>query len=143
METKKKGRNNPCYCINLRRSAFATTDYYDRILKPSGLTLTQYSLLKTINSMEGCSVTSLANSLKLERTTVVRNLKPLISNNYIEDKASKGKRNRKIYLTESGKNILAESHLLWEKAQNELEHIFGLDIMTLLSQILTHMGRLK
>lgn len=143
MDKIKQTKKNPCYCINLRRSAFATTDYYDRLLKPSGLSVTQFSLLSTMNSMEGCSVSTLAKSLHLDRTTIVRNLKPMIANNYVEDKAAKGKRNRKLYLTENGITVLNEAQHLWEKAQNELEHIFGLDIMTLLSQILSHMGRLK
>lgn len=61
-----------CYCINLRRMNARVTEYYDRMLAPSGLTVSQFSLLKNLDRMGECSVTGLAKAVELERSTLAR-----------------------------------------------------------------------
>uniref|UniRef100_UPI000471FC68 MarR family winged helix-turn-helix transcriptional regulator n=1 Tax=Paenibacillus zanthoxyli TaxID=369399 RepID=UPI000471FC68 len=66
-----------CNCINLRRASLAITELYDRYLAPSGLNNSQFSLLRHIDRMGPASVSDVALKMRLDRTTLVRNLKTL------------------------------------------------------------------
>jgi DNA-binding MarR family transcriptional regulator len=63
-----------CLCIRLRRAAQTVTQYYDLLLAPSGLKLTQFSLLHHIRQREPVSITELARVTGLDRTTMGKNL---------------------------------------------------------------------
>ena len=63
-----------CYCTNLRRSANAVSDFYDRELKPSGLTAPQYYLMINLSRLGSANITHWAEHVGLERSTMVRNI---------------------------------------------------------------------
>ncbi|WP_145089076.1 hypothetical protein [Sporomusa sp. KB1] len=56
-----------CYCMNIRRASRVVTQFYDDVLKPSGLTVARLSLLRhlemlkptTMNELAGCVLTGL------------------------------------------------------------------------------------
>ena len=57
------------------------TALYDRELAPTGLRLTQYSLLATLRRTGGESgipISELADAMDMDRTTLSRNLRPLL-----------------------------------------------------------------
>ncbi|MDR1320741.1 MAG: MarR family winged helix-turn-helix transcriptional regulator [Gracilibacteraceae bacterium] len=114
-----------CYCINFRKAARALTAYYDRALLPSGVTITQYSLLINLFRAAPCSVTALAKIMKLERTTLVRNIRPLAKAGLIRDLSAAGGRDRQLTLTEKGLITLEAAQRLWEKAQANLKKQVG------------------
>lgn len=132
----KRHKSN-CYCINLRRAANVVTESYDRMLQPIGLTVNQYSLLINISRLEACSVSDLAGYVGLDRTTLVRSLKPLLGLGYIEDISEKGQRNRQLQVTKAGQQILQQGEVLWRKAQSELEQKVGKEKLEQLSEILS------
>ena len=68
-----------CTCFLLRKLPRRVTQAYDQALAPAGLTITQYSLLAHLARGEGASVSALAGRMGMERTTLVRNLKPLVA----------------------------------------------------------------
>ncbi len=45
---RKPGRLSPCVCSTLRMVSRAVTQMYDDILRPSGLRVTQFSILATM-----------------------------------------------------------------------------------------------
>ena len=110
----------PCVCINLRRIAQKVTDLYDTALKPAGITVNQYSLLVNISRIEGCGTGELAKQIKLEKSTLVRTLQPLLRNGFIVDRASEGQRRRRLYLTPAGEETLKAAFPLWNKAQEDV-----------------------
>jgi DNA-binding MarR family transcriptional regulator len=63
---------NECICINLRRTTQMITQYYDVLLTPSGLKLTQFSLLQQIRLREPVSITELARDTSFLRECVQR-----------------------------------------------------------------------
>ena len=128
-----------CYCINLRRSANVVSAIYDRYLKSTGLTINQYSLLVNIQRLNLCSVSQLATQVNLERTTLVRMLKPLFEKKWIEDLSKNGERNRKIQLTMHGEKILLEAKYYWQLAQNEIEGKIGKQKVEILMDILNEL----
>lgn len=136
MKENKPIRSSTCHCINIRRAANAVTSYYDKWLSEAGLTLNQYSLLSNIHKIEPCSVAALSRCVRLERTTLVRNLKLLRSMGWICDEADPGNRKSKIRLTESGVEKIQMAKPCWEKAQTGIEERLGKDAMRKLTEAL-------
>lgn len=134
--TQVRKRKSGCYCINLRRAANKVTGLYDKFLEPTGLSVNQYSLLGNLRRLESASVSDLAAYVGLERTTLVRTLKPLIEKGMIADHASKGQRNRVLMLTEKGKQTLEQANPLWENAQEEIVRCIGEEKVQELNAIL-------
>ncbi len=125
-----------CYCIKLRRAVGNITEYYDRMLKPSGLTLNQFSLLGSINKLGVCSIVELSKNVGLEKSTLVRTLKPLLAAGYIEDTSIKGSRNRQLKLTKQGLLALYRGNIHWQDAQTHIKENLGAENMELLSNML-------
>jgi DNA-binding MarR family transcriptional regulator len=126
-----------CNCINLRRSSQAITEVYDELMAPSGLKISQYLLLNTIKSLGPVSVSSLALEVRLDRTTIVRNLKPLEERGFIIDVATKGGRNRQLKLTDTCLEILEIATPLWVEAQNYIQQYLGSEDMNTLTVLLS------
>ncbi len=128
-----------CNCVNLRRASLSITKIYDQWLAPSGLTSSQFSLLKHLKLLGPISVSDLALEIRLDRTTLVRNIKPLERECLIIDVSQKGTRNRQLRLSEKGIEQYKKAELLWTKAQNFIEQHLGKDnlkkLTTLLSMI--------
>lgn len=128
-------RKTSCYCINSRRLSNLITNKYDKHLQEINLTVNQYSLLVNINQLEICSVSDLAAYVGLERTTLVRTLKPLFDKKLIEDISETNQRNRQIKITQKGKEVLEKGKPLWKQAQKEIEDKIGKDNILVLSEI--------
>lgn len=134
--------NISCNCLNLRRAAQAITRVYDKHLEPSGIKVSQYSLLKSIAQAEPVNVSDLAVKVRLDRTTLVRNLKPLEEKGLISDLSKEGSRNRQLTLSESGKKTLIEAIPLWEEAQNSINQFLGPDDLSTLLSLLSKIENL-
>lgn len=115
---------NKCYCLNLRQVTAGVIRLYDMHLADAGITIQQFSILEFIRGMSPVSVTDLASAMKLDRTTLSRNLKILKSADLINDVEAEGRR-RQVVLSEHGKETLLKAEKLWDKAQSEFETIFG------------------
>ncbi len=63
-----------CACYSLRRAARAITRLYDDFLRPSGLRVTQFSVLNATMLHGPVPLTKLAEMTVTERTTLTRNL---------------------------------------------------------------------
>ena len=67
-----------CTCFKLRRLTRRVTAVYDRALAAAGIRVTQYSVLGHVRRLKGASISELADALDMDRTTLTRNLKPLL-----------------------------------------------------------------
>ncbi|MDR1125916.1 MAG: MarR family winged helix-turn-helix transcriptional regulator [Deltaproteobacteria bacterium] len=110
----------PCICISLRRISHKVTDFYDKALKSTGVSINQYSLLINISRMEGCGTGELAQRVRLEKCTLVRTLQPLLRDGLIADKSSGTARRRRLHLTPAGEDVLKKALPLWDKAQEDV-----------------------
>lgn len=127
---------SPCYCVNLRRAANRITEEYNEALAPVGITITQYSILAYLYGMSGCSISQLAQKLRLEKSTLVRNLKPLFEKKYIEDLAWERSRSRELQLTVLGNQLLFQAKPLWKKSQKNLQQKIGAKNINLLMDLM-------
>lgn len=111
-----------CYCTNLRRSANTLSDIYDASLKSTGLTAAQYYHLITLWRLGSANITHWAEHVGLERSTMVRNIRPLQKKGLIETVPGRGKT---FALSDEGKRILNLAVPLWQNAQTKIEAILG------------------
>jgi DNA-binding MarR family transcriptional regulator len=109
----------PCACSQVRRLARKLSAHYDSILSPEGLTITQYSLIVNIERAGQLSHSFLAEKVGMERTTLTRNLSPLVRAGWVAVAAGKDRRQHLLQLTATGKRKLMRSLPLWEQAQSE------------------------
>ncbi len=106
-----------CACFNLRKAARAVTQLYDEVLAPSGLRGTQFSVLAVIAAAGPATMTDLADTLVMDRTTLTRNLKPLLGRGLVERGEGEDRRQRPIAITPAGRDALGQALPLWQKAQ--------------------------
>ena len=130
---------SPCFCINLRRAAGVLSDFYDKSLSKAQLTTSQFSLMKSLSRVQPCTVTALANEMGLERTTLVRTIKPLIERGLIHDLAPAKSRNKLLSLTEDGWALMDYASSLWDEAQAAVIAYMGADQMETLLHLLARL----
>src|SRR3954453_1051690 len=117
---------NRCICINLRQASLAVTRFYDTALEPSGLKVTQYSVLKSVRRLEPVSISGLAGELGLDRTTLGRNLRILEREKLVAlGSSQEDQREHTVRLTEQGRQALAIAYPLWKEAQLKITHGLG------------------
>ncbi|MFE9691880.1 MarR family winged helix-turn-helix transcriptional regulator [Micromonospora sp. NPDC005806] len=69
--------DDPCNCLALRRASRYLTATYDKALGPVGLRATQLTILQKLAAHEAMTISSLADMISMDRTTMATNLKPL------------------------------------------------------------------
>lgn len=118
MENKKI---SICHCTNMRQISRKITNIYDEFLKPSNLNVTQYSLLSNLKRVQPIKMNDFSKVVKLDRTTLVRNLKPLINLSLIEIKSIDKSKAQLLELSQKGIELQNEGYKYWQKAQEYIE----------------------
>ncbi|GLS30099.1 DNA-binding transcriptional regulator, MarR family [Mesorhizobium albiziae] len=107
-----------CLVRSARRTANVVTRAYNQHLAPSGLEVTQFSILCTIAMELAKSASELADMVGVERSTLARNLDRLIAAGLVE--AEKGDGRRLVHrLTDRGAAMIAQALPLWRQAQDD------------------------
>ncbi len=120
-----------CTCFTLRKLTRTVSRLYDQHLAGEGLRTTQYSALKHIGRA-ALPVAELAERLGVERTTLTRNLKPLIEAGWVLLAPGADSRQRIVTITPAGRAKCQAAGAAWRAAQAELETTLGLDAVRVL-----------
>lgn len=115
----------PCSAGRLLRAARVLTRHYDDALRPVGITITQFGLLKVIQRLEPESISDIAQALDIDRTTLSRNLKPLEKAGLVFRGSEGESRRRRVLLTTLGVDKLEEAQPFWQAAQDRVEDVLG------------------
>ena len=115
-----------CTCASLRKAARVVTQAYDAALKPAGLKATQFTILATLSRSGDQPLTKLADTLVMDRTTLTRNLKPLIAQGWIFIAREDDQRVKPVGLTEKGRSVFKSALPLWRKVQTDTADGLGL-----------------
>lgn len=133
-----------CTCARLRKLTRRVSQRYDQVLAPVGLRVTQYSLLANLEKNEGATITALARTLGMDRTTLVRNLKPLEQSGFVAQGAGARGNERAVSLTAEGRAVLQRARPLWSRAEKEVRAALGADTITHLHALIDEsIARLK
>lgn len=109
-----------CYCTQSRRIARALTDAYDQALAPSGLKVTQFSVLRMVARLQSPTISALAEATGLDRSTLGRNLRVLQKDGWAALSAGDDERTRLVSLTKAGNLAVQRAAPLWDGAQAEI-----------------------
>ena len=130
-----------CSCLRLRRVTRRITQIYDRLLEPAGLTVNQFGLLARLYGArlrrEVLPISTLAERVGMDPTTLNRSLKPLENAGLVTSSADPADRRiRAVQITEAGIEKLLNAAPLWRKAQATIESAIGLDASVALNGLL-------
>jgi DNA-binding MarR family transcriptional regulator len=101
------------------------TRAYDEALRPSGVNASQLAILAAIDVDEPPSIAALSHRLAMDRTTLTRNLRPLLAGNWIRLGAEGWRRSKAVSLTAEGRNRLTQAKSFWNQAQAQFLKKFG------------------
>ncbi|MFI7838618.1 MarR family winged helix-turn-helix transcriptional regulator [Pseudomonas asiatica] len=128
-----------CICTHLRRAARGVSRHYDEALASFGVNVAQFSLLRHLQRLDRPSITTLAEAMGLERSTLGRNLRVLEAEGLVALADGDDQRNRVVLLTEAGTQLLHAAYPAWEQAQAELVERLGAgqrdELVRLLNQL--------
>ena len=111
----------PCACASLRRATRAITQLYDAALRPTGLRITQFTLLQALERTgEPMTQGALGDLLALDSTTLSRTLRPLAQAKWIRHVEGGDARERRIELALVGRRVLERATPAWERVQRRL-----------------------
>ena len=122
-----------CTCSTLRKLSRSVSRLYDWHMAEAGLKTTQYSLLKNIDHA-AVPIAALATRLAIDRTTLTRNLKPLIDAGWAMLSPSADARQRIVTITAAGHAKVASAGQAWCDAQHELERTIGVVLVRTLQR---------
>jgi DNA-binding MarR family transcriptional regulator len=107
-----------CVFFNLRWVARAVTKFYDTEMRRHGIRPTQGSILSSLQGKESWTMAELSDWLGLERTTLVRNLRPLQRDGLVQiDGGGRGSR-VELSLTAKGRQQIEKIDPAWRSAQS-------------------------
>ena len=119
------GRLSPCVCNTLRMVTRVVTQLYDDVLRPSGLRVTQYSILASIARLGEANLKQLEDVLAIDQTTLTRSLNLLERNGVIERASHPDRRIKAMRLTVKGRRALQVARPLWARAQDKVLREIG------------------
>ena len=106
-----------CLCTAARRKSRELTRAFEQAMRGAGVRGTQFSLLATLVQTGPMPVTRLADLLSLERTTLTRNLRPLLRDGLVRIDEGEDRRVRKAAITRKGEEAARRAFPFWRKAQ--------------------------
>ena len=114
-----------CSCFAARRAARTITQHYERHLKGSGLRVTQFTLLAMLAMAGPQALTRLAEQMAVERTTLTRNLRPLLARGLVTESGAGDRRVRLLAITKRGTAAAVAALPRWREAQRSIARGLG------------------
>ncbi len=115
-----------CNCFAARQAARHLTKQYERHLSGAQLTSAQFSILVALEEAGQLTMNELAKAMGMDRTTLLRAIKPLQREDLLVSKPSDDDVRRLVFsLSAAGARRLKKALVLWSKAQHELEAAIG------------------
>jgi DNA-binding MarR family transcriptional regulator len=114
-----------CTNLKLRQLMRRVAQLYDAEVGKTGLRGTQYSLLSYVAKLGPLRPSDLARVMKVDASTLTRNLRPLISAGYVTLGAGPDARSRLVEATAAGREKRQEAQRRWRVAQEALNGRLG------------------
>ncbi len=128
IDTIKLGESaRTCACSNFRKAARSVTQLFDQVLAPAGLRSTQLVILITCELLGPSSIARLARELVMDRSTLTRNLKPLLALGLLKLSKPEAGKHKSVELTAQGRVALLRALPFWQQAQTHLVDQFGFE----------------
>jgi DNA-binding MarR family transcriptional regulator len=114
-----------CTNLKLRQLMRRVAQHYDAEVGKTGLRGTQYSLLSYVVKLGPIRPSDLARAMKIDASTLTRNLKPLIDAGWLEQGPGADARSRLVSVTDAGREKRQEAQRRWRVAQEGINQTLG------------------
>jgi len=114
-----------CTNLKLRQLMRRVAQHYDAEVGKTGLKTTQYSLLSCLVKLGPLKPGELARVLKLDASTLTRNLKPLVAAGWLTLADGVDGRSRIVTITDAGREKRQEAQRRWRVAQEAINTTLG------------------
>lgn len=114
-----------CTNLKLRQLGRLVARHYDAYVSPTGIQKMQYPLLSGIVKLGPIKPGELAQAMRLDASTLTRNLQPLIAQGWVVQGPGDDARSRRVEATEAGRAKRAEGQRAWKQAQLALNIKLG------------------
>lgn len=118
-------RPQGCTNIKLRQLMRRIAKHYDDEVGKTGLKGTQYSLLSYVLKLGPIAPGELARAMKIDASTLTRNLKPLVASGLLALDAGADARSRIVSITDAGREKRQEAQRRWKVAQTGINQMLG------------------
>jgi DNA-binding MarR family transcriptional regulator len=125
-----------CTNLKLRQLTRMVTRHYDGYIAETGLKNTQYALLSYVVRLGPLQPVDLARHMRMDASTLTRNMQPLATQGLLAIFAGKDARSRLVEATEAGRMKQAEGQRAWKAAQTALNERLGVERVTALHDLL-------
>ena len=129
-----------CLCTNLRRASRGISKHYDGALDGFGINVAQFSLMSNLKRLDQPSISSLAEAMGLDRSTLGRNVRVLESAGLVKLSEGQDQRNRLVCMTAEGETCFSAAWPAWEAAQQRLIERLGEERREQLLQLLDELA---
>ncbi|WP_454757916.1 MarR family winged helix-turn-helix transcriptional regulator [Cupriavidus campinensis] len=118
-----------CVMTRARQISRVLTAAYDQALRPFGINATQFTLLVLVHELGPISRADLGRRNHHDRSTLTRNLQPLLAAGWITEDAAEAAdgRSRPLSVTRAGKSMLKAAAPAWAQAQAAARAMMGDD----------------
>ena len=114
-----------CVCFNLRRVARVVTQFFDAEMRRHGIRSTQGMLLSALHSTGMTNMAELSEILGMERTTLLRNIRPLQRDGLVSVEGGGQGGFVELSLTAKGRKQIEKLAPAWESAQQTAVKVLG------------------
>ena len=114
-----------CACFNVRRTARVITQFFDAEVRRHGMRPTQTPILGALQAKSGWSMAELSEWLGMDRTTLLRNLRPLQRDGLVRAKGGGRGGHVELEITAKGRQALAKTLPAWRSAQDKVVATLG------------------
>lgn len=119
------GRPRGCTNLLLHQLVRRLDPLYDAELAKAGLTTAQYSLLSHVVRLGPIRPGVLASAMKMQPSTLTRNLQVLVAAGWVVVGAGDDARSRHVQATDSGRDKHRQAQRHWKTVQLELNRRLG------------------
>ena len=114
-----------CTNLKLRQLMRRVAQHYDAEVGKTGLRGTQYSLLAYVAKLGPVRPVDLARTMKVDASTLTRNLRPLIGAGLLTLDPGPDARSRYVNVTDAGREKRQEAQRRWRVAQEAVNERLG------------------
>ena len=114
-----------CLSGRIRMLSRAISALYDDALRPTGITTGQVTMLSFIDELEPIAPGALAERLKMEKSTMSRNVARMERNGWIAIESGDAGNSQVLTITRAGRSKLRAALPRWRAAQRQAKRILG------------------
>jgi len=132
-----------CIAVRLRLLNRVVTNFYDDVLRPLGLKVSQLNILIVTAKLGLARPAQVCEILQLDTSTLSRNVERMRAHSWLEVVPDDDARTQPFRLTPKGKRLIEQAVPAWEEAQHQATELLGNEGIALLDKAARKLGRPK